>query len=57
MSTVLDTRRLQLLAQVVRDKSFSKAAESLGISQPALSKSIRSLEKSLDVQLLERGRF
>lgn len=57
MSSSLDTRRLQLLAQVVRSGSFSKAAETLGISQPALSKSIRSLEKSLDVQLLERGRF
>lgn len=57
MSAPLDTRRLQLLAQVVKDKSFSKAAETLGISQPALSKSIRGLEKMLDVQLLERGRF
>lgn len=53
----LDLGRLQQLATVVHHRSFSKAAESLGISQPALSKSIRSLERQLDVQLLERGRF
>src|ERR1700761_7488234 len=53
----LDVSRLRQLAQIVRERSFSKAAESLGISQPALSKNIRSLEQTLGVQLLERGRF
>jgi LysR family transcriptional regulator of gallate degradation len=53
----LDTNRLHQLATVVRQRSFSKAAESLDISQPALSKSIRSLERELGVRLLERGRF
>ena len=57
MANTLDVRRMQLLAQVVKDQSFSKAAESLNVSQPALSKSIRMLEKSIGVKLLERGRF
>lgn len=57
MDTTLDVSRLRQLAQVVRDRSFSKAADSMGISQPALSKSIRSLERALGVKLLERGRF
>jgi DNA-binding transcriptional LysR family regulator len=57
MSTVIDVPRLRQLALIVRHRSFSKAAESMGISQPALSKSIRSLERALGVQLLERGRF
>jgi DNA-binding transcriptional LysR family regulator len=57
MSTEIDVPRLRQLALVVRHRSFSKAAESMGISQPALSKNIRSLERSLGVQLLERGRF
>ena len=57
MSTEIDVPRLRQLALIVRHRSFSKAAESMGISQPALSKSIRSLERALGVQLLERGRF
>jgi DNA-binding transcriptional LysR family regulator len=57
MSTDIDVPRLRQLALIVRHRSFSKAAESIGISQPALSKNIRTLERTLGVQLLERGRF
>ena len=57
MSAEIDVPRLRQLALIVRHRSFSKAAESVGISQPALSKNIRSLERALGVQLLERGRF
>jgi DNA-binding transcriptional LysR family regulator len=57
LRTNIDVGRLRQLALIIRERSFSKAAESLGISQPALSKSIRSLERALGVQLLERGRF
>ncbi len=53
----LDVARLRQLALIVRERSFSRAAETLGISQPALSKNIRSMERTLGVQLLERGRF
>ena len=35
--------------------NISKAAEQLYISQPAISKSIRKLEQSLDVTLFSRN--
>lgn len=57
MAKNIDVSRLRQLAVIVREHSFSKAAEAMGISQPALSKSIRSLERALRVRLLERGRF
>jgi DNA-binding transcriptional LysR family regulator len=57
LTTILDVARLRQLAVIVRERSFSKAAEHLGISQPALSKNIRSMERALGVQLLDRGRF
>jgi DNA-binding transcriptional LysR family regulator len=57
LTTILDVARLRQLAVIVRKRSFSKAAEHLGISQPALSKNIRSMERALGVQLLDRGRF
>jgi DNA-binding transcriptional LysR family regulator len=57
LSGNIDVGRLRQLALIVRERSFSKAAETLGISQPALSKNMRSLERALGVQLLERGRF
>jgi DNA-binding transcriptional LysR family regulator len=39
---------------VARDRSFTKAAAKLGISQSALSHTIRGLEESLGVRLLAR---
>ena len=49
-----DPRQLRYFLSVVEKGSLSSAAESLNISEPALSKSIRLLEQSLRVQLLER---
>lgn len=57
MAADIDVPRLRQLALIIRHRSFSKAAETIGISQPALSKSIRALERAFGVQLLERGRF
>jgi len=57
MKSPVDVTRLRHLATIVQEKSFSGAADTLGITQPALSKSIRSLERSLGVRLLDRGRF
>jgi DNA-binding transcriptional LysR family regulator len=48
--------QLEYLAEVARLGSFRRAAEALHISQPALSASVRSLERELGVDLLERGR-
>lgn len=52
----LDLRRLRHLRAAVRSGSLSGAAETLGLSQPALSSSIKSLETDLGVTLLERHR-
>jgi DNA-binding transcriptional LysR family regulator len=48
--------QLEYLAAVARLGSFRRAAEELHISQPALSGSVRSLERELGVDILERGR-
>jgi DNA-binding transcriptional LysR family regulator len=48
--------QLEYLAAVARLGSFRRAAEELHISQPALSSSVRSLERELGVDILERGR-
>lgn len=37
---------------VARERSFTRAAAQLGVSQPALSHSVRSLEERLGVRLL-----
>jgi DNA-binding transcriptional LysR family regulator len=40
---------------VAREKSFTRAAASLGLSQSAVSHAVRALEKNLGVQLLSRN--
>jgi len=50
----MELRQLNHLLAVAEMGTIGKAAESLGISQPALTKSIRSLENALQVKLLER---
>jgi len=51
----MDTRQLQAFCEVVERKSFSQAAERLGVTQPAVSLQVRSLEKRLGTQLLDRS--
>jgi DNA-binding transcriptional LysR family regulator len=51
----VDLRQLQHFLAVVDAGSFSRAAERLGKSQQALSKSVRALEETLGVRLLDRG--
>ncbi len=51
----MDLRQLRHFVTVARFASFSTAADHLGVTQPALSKSIRTLEQSLGVRLLDRG--
>lgn len=50
----MDLRRLQHLRLAAEAGSLSAAAARLGLSQPALTKSIRQLEEELGVPLLER---
>jgi len=45
---------LQVFIEVVEQNSFSRAAETLHMTQPAVSQYIKSLEERLDTRLLER---
>ncbi|MGZ3620199.1 MAG: LysR family transcriptional regulator [Candidatus Binataceae bacterium] len=50
----LNLDQLRTFAGVVEHKSFSAAAERLGISQPAVSLQVRQLERRFGVKLIER---
>ncbi|TMM26492.1 MAG: LysR family transcriptional regulator [Actinobacteria bacterium] len=52
---LMDTRQLAAFCAVVERKSFSQAAERLGVTQPAVSLQVRSLEKRLGQKLLDRS--
>src|SRR5919204_6686745 len=52
---LMDTRQLQAFCAVVELRSFSQAAARLGVTQPAISLQVRSLEKRLGRQLLDRS--
>src|ERR671936_2525269 len=52
---LMDTRQLAAFCAVVERKSFSQAAERLGVTQPAVSLQVRALEKRLGQQLLDRS--
>jgi DNA-binding transcriptional LysR family regulator len=45
---------MSLFAQVVESKSFSAAADQLGVSKSLVSREISALERSLAVKLLNR---
>jgi DNA-binding transcriptional LysR family regulator len=51
----MDTRQLAAFCAVVERKSFSEAAERLGVTQPAVSLQVRALEDRLGRQLLDRS--
>ncbi|MHB8468998.1 MAG: selenium metabolism-associated LysR family transcriptional regulator [Gaiellaceae bacterium] len=51
----MDTKQLAAFCAVVERRSFSQAAEQLGVTQPAVSLQVRSLEKRLGLQLLDRS--
>src|SRR4030081_1562638 len=50
------TEQLEYVAAVARLGSFRRAAEELHISQPALSATVRNLERELGIDILERRR-
>jgi LysR family pca operon transcriptional activator len=49
-------RHLQCFLEVARQKSVVKASEILNITQPAVSKTIRELEETLEVKLFDRSK-
>src|SRR5919199_3013681 len=51
----MDTRQLAAFCAVVERRSFSQAAEQLGVTQPAVSLQIRTLEQRLGQRLLDRS--
>jgi DNA-binding transcriptional LysR family regulator len=50
----MDTQSLQAFVEVAEVGSFSEAAETLHITQPAVSKRIAGLEQQLDCKLFDR---
>ncbi len=50
----MDFRRLEAFSKVYELKSFSKAGESLYLSQPTISAHVSALEKDLGIRLFDR---
>ncbi|SIS75179.1 LysR family transcriptional regulator [Alicyclobacillus vulcanalis] len=48
--------QLRVFVTVVEENSFTRAAEKLHISQPAISQHVQTLEQRLGVRLIDRGR-
>lgn len=55
LETIVDSRELESFVATVEKGSISRAAASLGLSQPAVSKHISKLEEELGADLLVRG--
>jgi len=51
---MLDVRRLSVLREVARHGSFSRAADNLGYTQPAVSRQIALLERETGATLVDR---
>lgn len=52
----LDLRQLRYVLMLDRHRNFARAAEDIGISQPALSRSIQALEQAVGARLFDRDR-
>src|SRR3954466_9736257 len=51
----MDTRQLAAFCMVVERRSFSQAAERMGVTQPAISQQIRALEERVGQKLIDRS--
>ena len=52
---MLADSKIRTFLAVVEEGSFSRAAKKLGVTQPAVSAAVASLEAQLGVVLIERG--
>ena len=52
---MLEPRRLLTFREVARRGSFSRAAEALSLTQPAVSQQVAALEREVGTALLHRG--
>jgi DNA-binding transcriptional LysR family regulator len=50
----LDLQKLQIFCEVARQRSFTRAAEALYLTQPTVSQQIQALERQMKVRLFER---
>ncbi|MGN7470702.1 LysR family transcriptional regulator [Brevibacillus sp. SAFN-007a] len=51
----MDIRQLQYFVEVAKQKNFTRAAQTLHVSQPSISKMMKALEEELGVVLLDRA--
>jgi len=51
----MDINQLEVLVTVARERSFSRAAEVLGRTQPAISQAVRRLEQEVGEKLFDRS--
>ena len=51
----MDTRRLVVLRAIAEHRSFTRAAEALVMTQPAVSRQLAALEREVGVALVARG--
>ena len=51
-----DLRQIRHLVTLGKELSFTKAAKELGITQPALTRSIQTIEDKAQVRLFDRDR-
>jgi DNA-binding transcriptional LysR family regulator len=53
-STTMDLRLLEIFCRVYKERSFSRAAKKIGLTQPTVSVHIRELEKTLGTAVFNR---